>query len=682
VIKKHNYPATKQVNVTDDFHGTTVVDPYRWLEDSDTEETKSWIAAQQQLTQDFLSEMPFGDAFQERLSSLWNFPRATVPVRRGDRYYFARNDGLQNQDVLVQQQGLDNSAEIVINPNLLSEDGTVALVNQSYSVDGRFLAYGISHHGSDWQEIHIRNVDQEQDLEEVLRWIKFSALAWLPDNSGFYYARYPDPEEMPDAPANTHHRVYFHRLGTPQEEDMLIFSRPDEPDFGFYPHVTGDGRYLVLTIWKGTDIRNRIYILDLNTGGEFLPLFDEYDAYYRFIANDGVTLFFETNLDAPNGRIIVVDLAQPERKHWREILAEKADVLDFTLMVNDQFVTVYLHNAAHQLLLFNKDGSFDREIKTPALGAITSLTGKREHQEFFFGFHSFLWPPAVFHYDFTTGQLAPFHEPNIDFNRDAYETHQEFLHSADGTRIPLFLTHKKDLKLDGRHPTILYGYGGFAVNMTPMFDAHRLAWIEQGGIYAQAVLRGGMEYGEEWYASGMLAKKQNVFDDFIAAAEWLIDEGYTSSSHLAIEGRSNGGLLVAACLIQRPDLFGAVHSGVPVADMLRFHRFTAGRYWTTDYGNAEENAEDFEYLIAYSPLHNARPGSNYPPLLITTADTDDRVVPMHSFKLAAALQSTSNGSNPILLRVETKAGHGLGKPVSKLIEEWRDVYTFLWAFTR
>lgn len=679
--KKHHYPDTKRLEVTDNFHGKIVADPYRWLEDPEAEETKAWITAQQQLTQAFLSELPYGDAFRERLASLWDFPRATVPVKRGDRYFFTRNEGLQNQNVLVQRKGLEGGEEMVIDPNALSEDGTVALVNQSTSADGRFLAYGLSYHGSDWEEVHIRDIEEEEEMGEVLRWIKFSLPAWLPDNSGFYYARYPAPEEMPDAPPNTHHRVYFHRLGTPQEADLLVYSRPDEPDFGYYPTVTEDGRYLVLTIWKGTDIRNRIYILDLSMEGALLPLFDDYDARYEFIDNDGSTFFFKTNLDAPNSRVIAVDLAQPKREHWREVIAEKEDVLDFALMVNDQFVTVYLHDAAHQLLLFKKDGSFDREINNPALGTIASLTGKREQQEFFFDFQSFLWPPAVFRYDFRSGQLASFHEPQIAFDRDGYVTHQEFLHAADGTRIPLFLTHKKDLVLDGSHPTVLYGYGGFGVNLTPEFDAHRLAWLERGGIYAQAVLRGGMEYGETWYAAGMLAKKQNVFDDFIAAAEWLIDEGYTSSAHLAIEGRSNGGLLVAACLIQRPELFGAVHSAVPVTDMLRFHRFTAGRYWTTDYGNAEKNAEDFETLIAYSPVHNTRPGSNYPPVLITTADTDDRVVPMHSFKLAAALQSTSNGENPILLRVDSKAGHGLGKPVGKLIEEWTDIYTFLWVFT-
>ncbi len=486
---------------------------------------------------------------------------------------------------------------------------------------------------------------------------------------------------MPDTPPNTYHRVYFHRLGTTQEEDVLIYSRPDEQDYGFNPHVTDDGRFLLLDIWQGTDIRNRIYITDLQANDGLNPLFDDFDAQYRFIANDGSTFYFYTNLNAPNGRVIAVDLTRPEKEHWREIIAEKEDVLDLVQMVNDQFVTAYLHDAAHQLLLFKKDGSFDSKIELPTLGAIFSLTGKRTHKEFFFDFSSFLWPLTVFRYDFTTGQLTPFHEPHIDFNREEYETHQEFLLSADGTRIPIFLTHKKGLKLDGQNPTILYGYGGFAVNLTPFFEAHRLAWLEQGGIYAQAVLRGGMEYGQEWYDQGKLANKQNVFDDFIAAAEWLIEAGYTSSSHLAIEGHSNGGLLVAACLIQRPDLFGAVHCGVPVTDMLRYHRFTAGRYWTSDYGNAEENADDFEFLLAYSPLHNTRPGSSYPPVLITTADTDDRVVPLHSFKLAAALQSTSDDGNPILLRVETKAGHGLGKPIAKQIEELSDVYTFLWTFT-
>ncbi|MDX1416745.1 MAG: prolyl oligopeptidase family serine peptidase [Candidatus Promineifilaceae bacterium] len=679
--KKFNYPLTPEINVTEDYHGTDISDPYRWLEDEKSAETRDWITAQEQFAADFLSELPLRDAFQTRLSQLWNYPRASVPLRRGSSYFFSKNNGLQNQDVLVQQAGLDGQAQILIDPNKLSEDGTTALINQSYSSDGRFLAYGIAHHGSDWQEIHIRDIEQEHDLEEVLHWIKFAPPAWLPDNSGFYYARYPAPGEMPAAPPSTHHRVYFHRLHTPQEQDRLVYARPDEPDFAFLPEVTDDGRYLVLTVWQGTDRRSRIYIKDLQQDRDILPLIDEFDAHYRFIANHEATLYLATDLDAPNSRLIAVDLARPERDDWLEIIPEKEHVLDLCIMANNQFVTAYLQDAAHQLLLFNRDGSFDRRLSLPALGAIFDLNGRQEDQEFFFEFSSFLWPSAVFRYDFKMEALAVFHDPPIDFERSDYVTHQEFLMTSDGTRIPIFLNHKKDLAQDGANPTILYGYGGFGVNLTPWFDAHRLAWLEKGGIYAHVVLRGGMEYGQAWYEAGKLAHKQNVFDDFISAAEWLIAEGYTAPTHLSIEGHSNGGLLTAACLVQRPELFGAVHSGVPVADMLRYHRFTAGRYWTSDYGNAQESAEDFQFLLAYSPVHNTKLGTNYPPVIITTADTDDRVVPMHAFKLAAALQRDSDGSNPILLRVESKAGHGLGKPVSKKIEEWRDVYSFLWAYT-
>ncbi|MCB8946281.1 MAG: S9 family peptidase, partial [Ardenticatenaceae bacterium] len=585
----------------------------------------------------------------------------------------------QNQSVLVQQDGLNSQPTPLIDPNQLSEDGTIALVNQSFSEDGTLLAYGLSQSGSDWQTIHIRDIQTGQDYNETIEWSKFSPIAWLPDNSGFYYARYPAPDEMPEAPPSTHHRVYFHTLGTPQSADPLIYARPDAPELGFMPIVTDDGRYLILHVWQGTDRRNLLYYRELSHNGEFVQLIDTLEAKYNFIANDGPLFYFETDLDAPNGRIIAIDTNNPSRDQWHEIIPEGPDTIAFSTMINHQFIIARLHDAHHQLFIYDVKGTAVHQITFPTIGSIMGLTGKIHDTAMFINFQSFLYPPTIFRYDFTTNQLETFRQPSVNFNPASYETNLVFATAKDGSQVPLFLTHKKGLKLDGSNPTLLYGYGGFNVNMTPVFSPTRLIWLEMGGIYAQAVLRGGNEYGEAWHEAGMLANKQNVFDDFISAGEWLIANGYTQPARLAIQGGSNGGLLVAACLTQRPDLFGAVHCAVPVIDMLRYHKFTAGRYWTGEYGNAETNEDQFRFMMAYSPLHNIHPGTTYPPTLITTADTDDRVVPMHAKKFAAALQTADSGHNPLLLRIETKAGHGLGKPTSKLIEENSDIYAFLWT---
>jgi prolyl oligopeptidase len=640
------------------------------------------VAAQNELTQSFIAEIPVLEPIKKRLTTLWDYPKYTVPVKRGERYFFHKNDGLQNQAVLYRQGTLESEPVVVIDPNELSEDGTVALVSQSFSKDGRLLAYGLSRSGSDWQEIYVRDINSGQDAEEVIHWCKFSNIAWQQDSNGrpvgFYYARYPAPGEMPDEPPSTHQRVYYHQLGSPQAEDELVYARPDARDLGFNPIVTEDGRYLILHVWQGTDRRNRIYYREVASDGDFIRLLDGMDARYNFIDNDGPLFFFDTDLNAPCGRIIAIDVTNAGQDQWHEILPEQEDALAFATMVNDQFVVATLHNAYHQLKIYHRDGSPAGEIPLPAMGAIAGLSGKRQHSEMFIDFQSFLYPPTIFRYDFTTAELQPFRQPQVDFDASDYETAQVFYPSKDGTPVPLFLTYKNDLARNGDNPTLLYGYGGFTVNMTPVFSPARLMWLENGGIYAQAVLRGGNEYGESWHEAGMLANKQNVFDDFIAAAEWLIANGYTRPQKLALQGGSNGGLLVAVCLLQRPDLFGAVHCAVPVTDMLRYHHFTAGRYWTSEYGNAEADPEHFRFLYAYSPLHNIKKGETYPPTLITTADTDDRVVPMHAKKFAAALQAADAGHNPILLRIETKAGHGLGKPTSKLIEELSDVYAFLW----
>ena len=679
-MESHNfkYPTAHKVDVVDNYHGTAVPDPYRWLENPEDPATIAWVEAENELTQSIMAELPVHEQFKERLTALWNYPKTSVPRHKGDNYFVQKNDGLQNQSILYKQTSLDAPLEQVIDPNTLSDDGTIALISQSYSKDGRFLAYSLSQSGSDWQTIHIRDLESNEDRPEVLRWAKFTNAAWLPDGSGFFYARYPNPEEMPDAPPSTNQQIFFHKLGTPQSADKIVFARPDAPNLGFHPHVTKDGRYLTLHVWDGTDRRNRFYYRPLDEEA-FIYLLDEMDASYNFLGNDGPKFYFQTDNGADNGRIIAINLNNPDPTNWQTIIPEGDDALAFSLIVNNQFVLGMLHHGHHKLHRYNLDGTHLGEIELPVPGTIFDLSGERDHTELFIQFQSFTYPPTILRYDFATDALTILDQPQLDFDPDAYETTQVFYPSKDGTKVPLFITHKKGIALDGENPTLLYGYGGFNISMTPIFSPTRLAWLERGGVYAQACLRGGTEYGEAWHQAGMLANKQNVFDDFIAAGEWLIATGYTNNKKLAIEGRSNGGLLVAACMVQRPDLFGAVHCGVPVIDMLRYHKFSAGRYWIPEYGNAEANPEHFKFMMAYSPLHNVQPDHTYPPLLITTADTDDRVVPMHSKKFAATLQAADNGRNPLLIRIETRAGHGLGKPTAKLIEEATDVYSFLWT---
>jgi prolyl oligopeptidase len=672
-----NYPIARMDDVVEDYHGTPVADPYRWLEDATSSDTQAWIAAQQQLTQAFLEAIPAREFIRARLGDLWNYARISVPVKAGSRYFFTRNAGLQNQDVLYMQQGLDSEPVELLNPNHLSIDGTVALVNQSYSRDGTRLAYGLSRHGSDWQEIRVRRIDAQQDDTEVLHWCKFTRLAWTHDNTGFFYSGYASPGGGPAAADQPVNRLYWHTLNTPQTDDWLVYERSDRPELHFNPLISDDGKYLVLHVWHGAIPQNRIYYRPAHSDGTFIRLLDEADAHYAFLGNAGQIFYFLTNLEAPYGRIIAIDLDQPGREHWQEILPPQADVIDFARLINDHLVVVFMHDAQHELNLYARDGAFVHTIALPMPGSIVGISGTCDDPEMFIGVQSFLYPTTIIRYDFTADALHPFHQPALAFDTSNYETQQVFYTSTDGTRVPMFLTHRKGLRRDGDHPTLLYGYGGFAVNLTPSFAASALLWLEQGGIFAVANLRGGGEYGEAWHQAGMLANKPQVFDDFIAAAEWLIREQYTCPGMLAIMGRSNGGLLVAACMLQRPDLFGAVVCGVPVTDMLRYHRFTAGRYWVPEYGNAETNPEHFRFLYTYSPLHNVTPGVAYPPTLIITGDSDDRVVPSHALKFAATLQAAEAGQQPILLRVDTKAGHGLGKPITKLLEEQADIYAFL-----
>ncbi len=676
------YPAARKSDVVDDYHGTRVPDPYRWLEDPDSPESRAWIEAQNRLTAAYLAEIPTRGAIRERLTTLWNYPKYGTPFRKAHRYFFFKNDGLQNQSVLYKQASLTADPETLVDPNLLSEDGTVALSTLAVSDDGRLLAYGTSASGSDWEEFRVRDVVEGRDLPDHLKWIKFSGASWTNDGAGFFYSRYPEPGDKALTDVNRFQRLYYHRLGTEQTQDVLVYERPDQPDWGMNAEVTDDGRYAVLHVWLGTDRRNRVYYLDLkdarrpNVRGAVMRLLDDFDASYTFVGNDGPVFYFLTDLEAPRKRVIAIDTRHPERARWREIIPQGPDVLDGIQIIHDTFVANYMHDASSRLRLFRLDGRFVKDLPLPTLGSIGAISGERKDDEMFYAFTSFLYPTTIFRYDFKSGGTSVFKAPTIDFDPSGYETKQVFYTSKDGTRVPMFITHKKGLRLDGSNPTYLYGYGGFNISLTPSFSVAMLVWLERGGVYAVPNLRGGGEYGEEWHQAGMHEKKQNVFDDFIAAAEFLIAQGYTSPPKLAIAGGSNGGLLVGAAITQRPELFGAALPAVGVMDMLRFHKFTIGWAWVTDYGSADSTAQ-FPYLYKYSPLHNIRAGIRYPATLVTTADHDDRVVPGHSFKFTATLQAAQAGPQPVLIEIETKAGHGAGKPTSKLIEEQADRMAFL-----
>jgi len=678
------YPPTHKSDVVDDYHGTRVADPYRWLEDVDSPETRAWVEAQNRITFAYLEEIPERERIRRRLTELWDYPKYGAPFKKGGRYFFFKNSGLQNQSVLYSQSSLTAQPAVLLDPNTLSPDGTVALSILAFTEDGRTLVYGTSGSGSDWQEFRVRDVSTKQDRSDHLKWIKFSSAAWTHDGAGFFYSRYPEPAAGADPLLQVNHdqKVYYHKLGTDQAADRLIYERPDHPDWGFSVEVSADGRYAVYTVWLGTDRRNRIYYQDLGDPqhprleAAVVRLLDDFDASYGFVGNTGSVFYFQTDNRAPRSRIIAVDVRRPEASQWRELVPQAPDVIEGSQIVHNTFVIRYLHDASSQLRTYALDGKPLGEVPLPTLGSIVQVTGEPRDTEMFYAFTSFLYPTTVFRHDFTTGTSSVFKAPEISVDPSKYETVQVFYTSQDGTRAPMFLTYKDGLRKDGANPTYLYGYGGFNVNMTPGFSIGVLAWLEMGGVFAQAVLRGGSEYGEEWHQAGMLDRKQNVFDDFIAAAEYLIAERYTSPPKLAIGGGSNGGLLVGAVLNQRPELFGAALPAVGVMDMLRFHKFTIGWAWVTEYGSAD-SVGHFPFLYRYSPIHNIKPGAHYPPTLITTADHDDRVVPGHSFKYAATLQAAQGGAEPVLIRIETKAGHGAGKPTAKVIEEQTDRWAFL-----
>jgi prolyl oligopeptidase len=672
------YPASRHSDQTDNYHGTPVADPFRWLEDDNSPETKAWVEAQNKVTFDYLEKIPERKVIKERLTRLWNFERYGVPFKEGGRYFFTKNDGLQNQSVLYTTDSLNENPRLLLDPNKLSADGTAALSGYAVSDDGNYLAYGVATAGSDWQEWKVRDVRTTEDLGDQVKWVKFSGASWTKDGKGFFYSRYDEPKPGQQLKGvNYFQKVYFHRLGASQTEDVLAYDRPDQKEWGFGAGVTDDGHYLIISISQGTDTRNRVFYKDLRKpDSKIVELLNDFDAEYTFIDNDGPLFWFRTDLEAPRGRIIEIDINHPERSKWKEIVPQAAETLRGANLLNDQFVLTYLKDAHSVVKIFSRDGSFIRDVDLPGIGTVAGFGGKRKDTETFYSFTSFTTPGTIYRYDLKTGRSTIFRRPTIDSDPSQYETTQVFYPSKDGTRIPMFITRKAQLKNNPANPTLLYGYGGFNISITPTFSVANLIWLEMGGTYAVANLRGGGEYGEDWHRAGMKLKKQNVFDDFIAAAEWLVASNYTSSPKLAIEGRSNGGLLVGACLTQRPDLFGAALPGVGVMDMLRFHKFTIGWAWTSDYGSADD-PEQFKALYAYSPLQNLKPGSKYPATLITTADHDDRVVPAHSFKFAARMQECQAGEKRVLIRIETRAGHGAGKPTAKQIEESADELAFL-----
>lgn len=676
------YPISDQNNQTDNYHGTILNDPYRWLEDVDAPETLKWVDAQNKLTFSYLEQIPLREQIRQRLTALWDFARAQAPVKRGGYYFQLRNSGLQNQDVLYVYSTLDAEPRCLIDPNTLSADGTIAMSSWEASPDGRWLAYATSASGSDWLTWHVRDVTNGEDLPDLIQWSKFSEAAWLPDSSGFYYAAYDSPPPGQEYEGtNYYQKLYLHKLGEYQAPDELVYSRPDEKEWGFSPKVSEDGRFLIISVWQGTDTRNRVFYKNIQTQESIVELLPDLDAGYQFIGNDNEMFYFRTDLDAPRGRLIGININTPDKNTWLTIIPEGEDVLEGITMVNDQIVSLYMHHAHHEIRLFDRSGLFTGEINLPTFGSILQfnnlgINGSRSDHELFFAFHSFLVPVTVYRYDFDQKQLEAIFSPKIHFDPQPYDTRQVFVTSKDGTKVPLFLVHRRDLQYDAQNPTLLYGYGGFNIALLPTFAISRLAWLELGGVLAVANLRGGGEYGEQWHQAGMFDRKQNVFDDFIACAEFLIANNITSTPKLAIQGGSNGGLLVGACMTQRPDLFGAALPAVGVMDMLRFHKFTIGWAWTSEYGSADD-PEQFKTLIKYSPLHNIHRGQEYPATLITTADHDDRVVPGHSFKFAAALQAAQAGDAPILIRIQTKAGHGAGKPTAILIEEYADVWAFL-----
>ena len=673
-------PRARRIVHLDEYHGVTVADPYRWMEDLDAPEVAAWVDAQNARTRAFLDAIPERAQFEARITELWNYEKRSVPDRRGERLFFTRNTGLQPQGVLHVQEGLHAEPCVLIDPNTLSADGTVALHGSWPTSDGALLAYSVSEAGSDWQTWRVKNVATGKDLPDRLDWIKFSGCAWTPDNDGFYYSRYDEPPPGKALAARAEfQKLYYHRIGTPQTQDTLVYARADHAEWGFDPTVTEDGRWLVVHVWAGSGPKNLVYVRErAATTAPFTPLIGEFESSYWLIGNDDTRFYFLTDRDAPRRRVIAIDVRSPAPAQWRTIVPQRAETLEGMSLFGNRLVGQYLKDAHAEVLVFGLDGQAAGTVRLPGLGSVSGFGGLRDARDTFFSFTSFTTPTTIYRMDLAGTGTERYWAPTIDLDPDAFDVAQVFYRSKDGTRIPMFLVHRTGLARDGQNPVWLYGYGGFNNALTPWFVGSGLVWLERGGVIAIANIRGGGEYGREWHEAGTKLKKQNVFDDFIAAAEWLCAEKITRPGKLAIAGGSNGGLLVGACMTQRPDLFGACLPAVGVLDMLRYESFTIGWAWASDYGSVK-NADEFKALLAYSPYQNVKMGTRYPPTLVTTADHDDRVWPAHSFKFAAALQHAHRGDAPILIRVETRAGHGAGKPTAKRIAELADQWAFLTA---
>lgn len=669
------YPQTKMVNHVDDFFGTKVSDPYRWMENDTSAETKDWVQRENEVTNNYLSKIPFRDAIKQRLTELWNYEKYSAPFKEGEYTYFYKNNGLQNQSVLYRQKG-ESEPEIFLDPNTFSADGTTALTGIDFTKDGSLAAYMISEGGSDWNKMLVMNTTTKQLLDDTLRDVKFSGIAWK-QNDGFYYSSYDKPKEGSQLSGKTqYHKLFYHKLGTKQSEDKLIFGGEQTPRRYIGAYVTEDQNYLIISAANAT-YGNELYIQDLTKPNTpIVPVVIGFETEQSVEYAENGKLYISTNMHAPNRKLVITDAATPTPEHWKDIIPETKFPLSVSTCGRKLFAH-YLKDAVSEVVQYDLSGKREQEITLPGLGSAGGFSGRREEKETYFSFTSYVYPPTIFKYDINKGTSVVYKKPTVQFNPDEYESKQVFYTSKDGTKIPIIITHKKGIQLNGKNPTMLYGYGGFSISITPAFSISNLVFMENGGVYAVANLRGGGEYGDEWHNAGIKTKKQNVFDDFIAAAEFLINDKITSKDYLAILGRSNGGLLVGACMTQRPDLFRVCFPGVGVLDMLRYHKFTAGAGWAYDYGTADDNKEMFEYLYKYSPVHNVEKGTCYPATFIVTADHDDRVVPAHSFKFAASLQAAQSCDNPVVIAIETKAGHGAGKPTSKIIQDEADKWAFM-----
>ena len=670
------YPKTATGDVKDNYFGTIVPDPYRWLENDTAANVKDWVQQENAVTQGYLSKIPYRDAIHKRLTELWNYARYSAPFKKGGKYYFSKNDGLQNQSVMYVQDDLNGAPREFFNPNTLSADGTVALTGESFSKDGKKVAYIIQRSGSDWQEVYVKDAETGKKLSDSLRWVKFSGAAWQGD--GFYYSRFDEPKAGNElVQQNKFQKVYYHKIGDAQSADKLVYEDKAHADWGFGADLTRDERFVIISASEGASSGNHLYYKDnQKPDSKFTKLFDGFKYTYSILDNVGDQFLMMTNEDAPKNKLVIFDPMKPEKANWETIIPEKGETMVSVNYLAGKLIVTYMKDASHHVYQYDLNGKLEHEITLPGPGSVGGFGGEREDTVTFYSYTSFTYPPTIFKYNVLTGVSTIFRKSDVKFNPDDYVTEQVFYPSKDGTKIPMFMVHKKGMKMDGNNPTYLYAYGGFNISLNPSFSATQIVFLENGGIYAMPNLRGGGEYGEEWHKAGMLEKKQNVFDDFIAAAEYLIKEKYTSTPKLAICGRSNGGLLIGACETQRPDLYKVCLPGVGVMDMLRFHKFTIGYAWTSEYGSSDSEPQ-FKYLIKYSPIQNLKKGVSYPATLITTADHDDRVVPAHSFKYAATIQADNAGPNPVLIRIDSKAGHGGGKPTTKLIDEWADIWSFV-----